>query len=250
MNLGRFQMYLTLMIDGIGSQPFSATSMPPIEKPEINNQKDILNSSREHFARPKDKVEIEIRDWYLEGEDERFEAEKRKKNKGGGGFGGGGYAGGGGGGYGGGNSGGNFNRNEGQNKEPRVSPIELQPRADMKQALFEAIKTGVATPMENVKVEVKKEPQQVPPRPISFQDVAQKNNPDKREDNKRPTGEKVNALKDALSSLVPKGNQQPINNNQQPKTQNQPPQKPSEPRKTSHQNEIPEDELRKILSID
>lgn len=231
-NLGRFQMYLTLMIDGIGSQPFSATSMPPIEKPERNNQKEILDSSREHFARPKDRIEIEIRDWYLEGEDERLESEKRKKNKGGG-FGGGG------GGYGGGN-GGNFNRNDGQNRDAKVPPIELQPRADMKKALFEAIKTGVAVPV----VETKEPP--VVPKSVSIQEIAKKHSFEKKDDNKRPTGEKVSALKDALSSLIPQNNQQPKVQNQQ----SQQPPKQNEPKKTSHQNEIPEDELRKILSID
>jgi hypothetical protein len=32
-NLGFAQIYLTLMIDGIGSRPFSAVTIPPIEPP-------------------------------------------------------------------------------------------------------------------------------------------------------------------------------------------------------------------------
>jgi hypothetical protein len=32
-NLGFVQIYLKLMIDGVTSQPFSATTLPPIEKP-------------------------------------------------------------------------------------------------------------------------------------------------------------------------------------------------------------------------
>ncbi len=219
-NLGRFQMYLSLMIDGIGSQPFSATSMPPIEKADINYQKDILDSSRKHFAHPKDKVEIGIRDWYLEGEDEREQMDKKKKK------GGGGYMGG----------GGNFNRDAG-------GPPK-EDRADMKKALFEAIKTGVAVPAPEAPKPDKPKEEKL----VSFTDVAKKHSPPKRDDGKKPTGEKVNALKDALSSLVPNKEKGPEISSKpqepQPKREDTP-----KPNAKKHPNEIPEDELRKMLSI-
>lgn len=65
-NLGRYQMYLKLMIDGVSSRPFSARSMLPIEKPEINYKDKVVESSREQFARPRAIVEEEIKGWHLQ----------------------------------------------------------------------------------------------------------------------------------------------------------------------------------------
>ena len=62
-NLGFAQIYLTLMIDGVGSPPFSATTMPPFDtSPEDNTQK-VLQSSREQFAKPRGEVEKVIDEW-------------------------------------------------------------------------------------------------------------------------------------------------------------------------------------------
>src|SRR6201999_2730943 len=36
-NLGRFQIYLKLMIDGVSSPPFSATTLNPIERPIVSH---------------------------------------------------------------------------------------------------------------------------------------------------------------------------------------------------------------------
>jgi len=49
-NLGQFQMYLKLMINGLTSAPFSATSMPPIAPQKISYVKEIIEASREQFA--------------------------------------------------------------------------------------------------------------------------------------------------------------------------------------------------------
>lgn len=56
-NLGAYQIYLRLMIDGIGSQPFSARSMPPLEKPEQIIFDEIVAASREAYAKPRAEVE-------------------------------------------------------------------------------------------------------------------------------------------------------------------------------------------------
>ena len=63
-NLGFAQIYLKLMIDGIGSVPFSARTLPPIAKPVISFKQEIIESSREQFASPKSGVEKEITDWH------------------------------------------------------------------------------------------------------------------------------------------------------------------------------------------
>ncbi len=56
-NLGFAQIYLKLMIDGVGSQPFSAKTMGPIQTPPISFKRQILALSREQFATPRSKVE-------------------------------------------------------------------------------------------------------------------------------------------------------------------------------------------------
>ncbi len=63
-NLGFTQLYLKLMIDGVSSQPFSASSLPPIKKPEISYKDDIIENSRKHFAKQKLEVEESIRKWH------------------------------------------------------------------------------------------------------------------------------------------------------------------------------------------
>ncbi len=66
-NLGFVQIYLKLMIDGISSQPFSARTLPPIDKPIVSFKKAILDNSRAMFARPRAEVEANVRDWHDDG---------------------------------------------------------------------------------------------------------------------------------------------------------------------------------------
>ncbi len=68
-NLGSFQIYLKLMIDGVSSQPFSAMSLPPIEKQERSFVQEIKDSSRNQFARPRKVVEADIVEWHNDGKD-------------------------------------------------------------------------------------------------------------------------------------------------------------------------------------
>ena len=63
-NLGLRQIYLKLMIDSLTSQPFSATTLPPIDLPSISYVKEVIESSRRVFGRPKLEVEKAIVDWH------------------------------------------------------------------------------------------------------------------------------------------------------------------------------------------
>ncbi len=63
-NLGFAQIYLKLMIDGISSLPFSATTLPPIAQPDVSNAKEVLDTSRSQFARTRADVEKAIADWH------------------------------------------------------------------------------------------------------------------------------------------------------------------------------------------
>jgi len=48
--LDKRQVYLTLMIDGVGSAPFSAVTIPPIESPPVSHREQVIASSREQFT--------------------------------------------------------------------------------------------------------------------------------------------------------------------------------------------------------
>jgi len=63
-NLGFAQIYLTLMIDGIGSQPFSATTLPPIAPPEISYRDMVIAASRRQFGRDRAEVEESIQSFH------------------------------------------------------------------------------------------------------------------------------------------------------------------------------------------
>ncbi len=64
--LGLGQIYLTLMIDGVGSAPFSAETIPPIDAPPISYRDDVVRFSRAQFARSRTDIEHSIEKRQLE----------------------------------------------------------------------------------------------------------------------------------------------------------------------------------------
>ncbi len=62
LNLTKYDVYLKLMIDGVASEPFSATGMPPVENPD-NIEDIIIKVSRERYAKKKEVVEEKIARW-------------------------------------------------------------------------------------------------------------------------------------------------------------------------------------------
>ena len=59
-NLGFAQIYLTLMIDGVGSAPFSAVTIPPIEAPPVSHREQVVASSRAQFTAQRADIEKSI----------------------------------------------------------------------------------------------------------------------------------------------------------------------------------------------
>jgi len=55
--LDRRQIYLSLMIDGVGSAPFSAVTIPPIEAPPVSYREQIVEASRAQFTAQRGGVE-------------------------------------------------------------------------------------------------------------------------------------------------------------------------------------------------
>ena len=63
-NLPNYHVYLKLMIDGVTSRPFSASTLPPMKIDLSAGVKEkIIESSRALYARPREEVEAEISKW-------------------------------------------------------------------------------------------------------------------------------------------------------------------------------------------
>ncbi|MCX7779014.1 MAG: type IV secretion system DNA-binding domain-containing protein [Patescibacteria group bacterium] len=61
-NLDKYDVYVKLMIDGITSEPFSATTLPPISTPCGEKEK-IIRVTRERYAQERKVVEEKIARW-------------------------------------------------------------------------------------------------------------------------------------------------------------------------------------------
>ena len=66
-NIGRFQMYLKLMINGVTSQAFSAKGMGPWAQPTESFVSQIIESSRKLYTHARKDVESHILEWTLGG---------------------------------------------------------------------------------------------------------------------------------------------------------------------------------------
>src|SRR3989338_7670869 len=62
-NLGKYNIYLKLMIDGVSSKGFSAATLPPFSKLENSNREAIIAYSREHYSTPREVVQKDIAEW-------------------------------------------------------------------------------------------------------------------------------------------------------------------------------------------
>jgi len=60
--LGKYDVYMKLMIDGVASPPFSATTLPPIGSPTGSTDR-VIKVSRERYAEPRNVIEEKIMRW-------------------------------------------------------------------------------------------------------------------------------------------------------------------------------------------
>lgn len=278
-NLGFAQIYLKLMIDGVSSQPFSATTLGPIAKLDITFKDKVIASSREQFAHPRAEVEKGIVDWHDAGTNRENKPQQNGDNRG--------YGSGNGNGNGGegrsynNNSNGNGNGNGYTNNKPvngnngfvpnnsnhtnsnfsnserkfqREIPQE-PPKVDENKIAFmkaaEELKQKVL-PQESVITEPPKKPETVSLSSLN-------------KDKKNPTKENLSSLKDALASVIAKpktpeikkesvevekkSESQNVETKQEKKIEEKFEHKKEE--KIVHsKNEVPEDVLRQLLSMD
>ncbi len=62
-NLGKRQIYLKLMIDGVASKAFSAETMDTVRRPEVSHRDEAIAYSREHYGSERAEVEKMIAQW-------------------------------------------------------------------------------------------------------------------------------------------------------------------------------------------
>jgi hypothetical protein len=82
-NLGMYQICLTLMIDGVGSPPFSATTLPPVQTPAKSHKHMAIKRSQQNYSRPRAEVEQFVINSHAPEERLKTAVENGNGNKGG-----------------------------------------------------------------------------------------------------------------------------------------------------------------------
>lgn len=226
-NLGFIQIYLKLMIDGVTSPPFSATSLPPIEIPLISFKEDIIKSSRGTYTHPRVMVEEEIRVWH-----EPLSAPVQP------------------------------NRDRSDRRDDRPNPNRAPEPRDNKpqfknktpEELREAIKQsmGIAQAKDEKERELRKSISENYERNRNEEQKRKVEEQKKKElekkDKKGPTPQNLSALRDALAAVAPKtANELPkVEEKVIEKTE---PEKPKAkiPEPEEETKEVPEEVLRRVL---
>ncbi|MBU2159092.1 TraM recognition domain-containing protein, partial [Patescibacteria group bacterium] len=78
-NLGFAQVYLSLMIDGIGSRPFSGVTIPPIEAPQNSHRSEVIQHSRTVFGTSRQLIEDKVQTEYSEVHEQAPKVEPKQK---------------------------------------------------------------------------------------------------------------------------------------------------------------------------
>ncbi len=84
-NLGKRQIYLKLMIDGVASRAFSAMTMDTIARLPVSFRNQIIDFSRQKYAATREQVEQSIADWHIPSPEperqERFDNRQFSENR-------------------------------------------------------------------------------------------------------------------------------------------------------------------------
>lgn len=213
-NLGKFQIYLKLMIDGIGSKPFSAATMVPIPKPEINLKQSVIASSREQFGSDRAGVEEIASKILLNNQDKKEDrsdkSEHKKKTP----------------------------KKNDQNKGEKKKEEVKQPFRDVFNT--DDFKNNI---VQNAKEQLKKERGS-----SSIEEIQLKNL--KNQKKKGPSEENKNALKDALRSVlgsIPEDSKE--NKKEEPKKQQEERKSAEEIPKNQDSKGISDQVLKDLLKI-
>jgi len=215
-NLGLRQVYLKLMIDSVTSQPFSATTMPPIEPPAVSYVDEIIEHSRKLFACPRAEVEKNIVGWHAEGKEVTRESQAKSEFR-------------------------------------SPSPIDIRGKKEFsyQRNFVPQTPNFPQTPPQLPKIQNKPPTDETsfkPPEALSFNDLKRKS-----DNQRRPSPQHITDLKNVLSSMVRKSatdNSQIVTNNRSvtPNSQSIKPEVKKE--NPPSKNEIPEADLKKLLDVE
>lgn len=215
-NLGFVQIYLKLMIDGVASQPFSATTLPPFPKPEISFRDKALEMSRKTYTHPKAEVEKAIGEWHAPEQKNEVRREQKLEPK--------------------------YERPKFEQAKPPERKIEtkieqpkISPQTPRSNPLAEVIRKATEVKVENKIPEQKKET-------VSLQELRH----GEKNKNKEATPENRNALKEALNKVA-SSQQQVVREEKKEETKKPDFAKATTGKEEKVAKEIPEETLRKIL---
>jgi hypothetical protein len=213
--LDKRQVYLSLMIDGVGSAPFSAVTIPPIEPPAISHRDEIIESSRAQFSAPRTDIENSIMKELAESLDAPTPVDARMNRFG---------------------------------PPPKRAPSDVKRAAAAKPVQREAPSRGAAP-----RTEQPPRPKEAPPRPSTpraqspedlkaiLRTMTTKTSTEREQ--KKSTNQE--SLKGALAGVLAKSSAPAV----PPKAEEMkaPKQEPKEPQSEAKPFEVPEDTLRKVL---
>lgn len=80
-NLSAYQVYMRLMIDGVGSKPFSAATLPTPPFPSVSFAKDVIEYTRFNYGKKMAVAEDEIKRWYAPVVEEKKEIATEEKKQ-------------------------------------------------------------------------------------------------------------------------------------------------------------------------
>ncbi len=249
-NLGFVQIYLKLMIDGVASQPFSATTLPPFPKPEISFRNEALKMSRENYTRLKEEVEKEVKEWHQPDTNTRMNTNDTNKKI-------------------------NIKKPT-EPYKPKERREEQKPKIEEKKsednltkAIEEAVKEKNESGIKNNELWKKQEPKTEKIKTVNFNNIKPEAKPisldelrrKEKDKNKIPSPQNINALKEAIekakSQQVVSSQQSVVGKNKEEDIQKrdvEPEVKetkekinPAFAKSSSEVREVPEETLRKIL---
>ncbi len=173
-NLGFAQIYLKLMIDGVSSQPFSATTMGPIGRPDISFKENVIESSRKQFAHPKAEVEKSIVDWHDVGANNTAKDTKPSQNHSA-----------------------NYSENKnsfGQEAKRQDTPAQPQRPVQREEPRVDENKIAFMKAAEELKMRMPEKVEEKQPERVSLSALVK--------DKKNPSKENLSSLKEALSTVI------------------------------------------------
>jgi energy-coupling factor transporter ATP-binding protein EcfA2 len=232
-NLGKYQIYLTLMIDGVGSKPFSATNMAPLPRKSITYRNEVIENSRAMYAHTRSEIQDKVEGWHATVfetakdtkeriKKEAYLAEKAEKEKA---------------------------LNGGV--APSTTPTKIVIPTEIIERIEQGPKTdrGFTSNIGDRAPQSPSRPKPASPQPQSIHKIVS---------NKNPTDKNKSLLKDVLAKAMQKSpptssSTSTASNNPPPKTPPQPetnkeiPKQEDRPEESKKPREIPEDILKQIL---